>query len=80
MSAPDVTQGSPRRGLYDHEAARYIGLGKTTFLEQVANGEAPKPKRVSRGRLAWDIRDLDAHFDNLPYDDDKGDDKGNPFV
>ena len=54
----------PRRGLSLTEAARYVGVGATKFDEMVKDGRMPKPVRID-GRVLWDIRDLDAAWDNL---------------
>lgn len=45
------------------QAARYVGVSKTTFLEGVGR-TWPKPIAHRRRRL-WDIRDLDAAVDAL---------------
>lgn len=57
-----ITQ--PRRGLSHVEAARYIGVGTTKFDEMVADRRMPQPVRID-GRVLWDIRDLDAAWENL---------------
>lgn len=54
----------PRRGLSHVEAARYIGVGTTKFDEMVADRRMPQPVRID-GRVLWDIRDLDAAWENL---------------
>jgi predicted DNA-binding transcriptional regulator AlpA len=56
--------GMLRRGLREPEAAAYMGVGLTLFREMVADGRAPKAKRVPGStRIVWDVRDLDAAFD-----------------
>jgi hypothetical protein len=37
-----------------------------TFRKMVSDGEMPQPRKA-RGRNSWDIRDLDAYYDRLPY-------------
>jgi excisionase family DNA binding protein len=59
----------PRRGLSCAEAADYIGVSVTKFLEMVSDGRMPKCKQIDRRRV-WDIRALDRSFDMLPGDDD----------
>lgn len=55
---------TPRRGLSCPEAALYIGLSQSKFLELVSNNKMPKPLRVDR-RVIWDIQDLDRAFEAL---------------
>lgn len=57
-----ITQ--PRRGLSRVEAARYVGIGTTKFDEMVKDGRMPKAVRID-DRVLWDIRDLDAAWENL---------------
>ena len=54
----------PRRGLSCTEAATYVGLGQSKFLELVAEKKMPAPVRVDR-RVIWDIHELNAAFDAL---------------
>jgi len=39
-----------------------------TFDKMVADGRMPRAKRLSEGRVAWDVRALDAAIDSLPTD------------
>ena len=48
--------------------APYIGVAPGTFDKLVREGSMPRAKRVSEGRLAWDVRSLDAAIDLLPSD------------
>ncbi|MEM6898420.1 MAG: hypothetical protein AAF583_01435 [Pseudomonadota bacterium] len=57
----------PRRLLKVAEAAGYIGLGETKFRELLADGIVPKPREIEDSISRWDIRDLDAYIDDLPY-------------
>lgn len=57
----------PPRGLNREEAARYIGLGATTFDRLVVDGRMPKPFRVGK-RVIWDRLKLDAAFSDLDED------------
>lgn len=68
--APDdaAIRPAPRRGLSCAEAADYIGVSVTKFLELVADGRMPKAKEIDRRRI-WDIRRLDQAFDALDGDD-----------
>lgn len=53
-----------RRGLRREEAALYVGLRPTKFDELVKKGKMPKPCRIE-GCVIWDVRKLDAAFDEL---------------
>lgn len=55
---------APRRGLSCEEAAGYVGVSVTKFLEMVGDKRMPTPVRIDR-RTIWDIRALDAAFDAL---------------
>lgn len=71
MRVPDQRVSTPpmlRRGLNRMESATYVGFSATKFDEMVGDGRMPKPKRVDRRKI-WDLRDLDASFENLPYED-----------
>jgi hypothetical protein len=65
--AQAVTASSPRRGLSRVDAAIYVGVGLTKFDEMVADGRMPAPRRID-GRKIWDVRELDASFEDLPHD------------
>lgn len=54
----------PPRGMSREEAARYIGVGTTTFDRLVAERRMPKPLRVGK-RVIWDRLKLDAAFTEL---------------
>lgn len=59
----------PPRGLGRLEAARYLGLGASTFDALVREGKMPKSRQISGGRVVWDRLALDLYFDNLPTND-----------
>ncbi|MFN4017669.1 MAG: helix-turn-helix transcriptional regulator [Reyranella sp.] len=63
MSDPD-TLSYPPRGLSREEAARYIGVGTTTFDGLVADGRMPKPMRLGK-RVIWDRLKIEAAFADL---------------
>lgn len=71
--APDDlrdTMRPPARGLNRLEAARYVGVGPTTFDKLVSEGKMPRPARVGMRRI-WDRRRLDLAFEALqPEQDD----------
>lgn len=54
----------PPRGMSRETAARYIGVGTTTFDKLVAEGRMPKPKRVG-GRVIWDRWAIEGYFEDL---------------
>lgn len=60
-----------RRGLSLDEAAVYVGVGPTMFLRLVSQRQMPKPVMVG-GRKVWDVRSLDAAFDDLPRENGGG--------
>lgn len=70
--APDdaAIRPAPRRGLSCVEAADYIGVSVTKFLELVADARMPAAKRID-GRRVWDIRKLDQAFDAIDGDEDE---------
>jgi predicted DNA-binding transcriptional regulator AlpA len=49
-------------------AAAYISVAPGTFDKMVEDGRMPRAKRLTEGRVAWDIRALDAAVDSLPSD------------
>jgi predicted DNA-binding transcriptional regulator AlpA len=54
------------RGLNRAQAAAYIGVSPGTFDKMVADERMPAPRCINARRL-WDIRELDAAFDDLPH-------------
>lgn len=54
----------PPRGLSREEAARYVGVGTTTFDGLVQDGRMPKPMRLGK-RVIWDRLKIDAAFTDL---------------
>ena len=55
------------RGVSRVEAAAYVGVSPSKFDEMVSDRRMPPPRRVD-GRKVWDVREVDAAFDVLPYD------------
>ena len=68
MTTPD-TLAYPPRGLSREEAARYIGVGTTTFDRLVAEGRMPKPLRVGK-RAIWDRVKVELAFAALDEGDE----------
>jgi predicted DNA-binding transcriptional regulator AlpA len=58
------TYSYPPRGLSREAAARYIGVGTTTFDRLVAGRRMPKPVRLGK-RVVWDRIKVDAAFLDL---------------
>lgn len=49
-----------------YDAARYVGVSRSTFDRFVAEGKLPKgEKRVGWKELAWFPKDLDEYIDKL---------------
>jgi predicted DNA-binding transcriptional regulator AlpA len=59
-----ATDAAPRRGLNRVEAAGYVGVGTSKFDDMVKDGRMPRPISIDSRRV-WDLRALDAAFDNL---------------
>ncbi len=62
MSNPAIP-GWPR-ALHLEWTAAYVGLGKSTWLDLVAKGEAPPPLELTPGRVAWLREHLDAWLED----------------
>jgi predicted DNA-binding transcriptional regulator AlpA len=54
----------PPRGMDAERAARYVGTGKTKFLELVQDGRMPQPFRYEKDMPRWDRLDLDAAIED----------------
>jgi excisionase family DNA binding protein len=54
----------PPRGLSREEAARYVGVGPSTFDKLIEEGRMPKPLRVGK-RVIWDRLKVEAAFAEL---------------
>ena len=64
------TLAYPPRALRADRAAAYLDMGTSTFLELVAQGRLPKPKKL-RGLTFWDRLALDQfvdHYEGEPED------------
>lgn len=55
-------------GLRLPQAAAFVGMSPSKFLELVERGTFPKPKSIDRVRV-WDRRRLAEAFELLPGDD-----------
>jgi excisionase family DNA binding protein len=57
------TQAYPPRALRADDAANYLGMSRSKFLDLVADGILPKPRR-GHGLVLWDRRELDVAFES----------------
>jgi excisionase family DNA binding protein len=64
MKPVDSLSYAPR-GLSREEAARYVGVGVTKFMEMVKDRRMPRPKKID-GRVVWDRIKIEAAFTDLP--------------
>jgi excisionase family DNA binding protein len=64
MTRPRVVIDFAPRGLSTDEAARYIGVGRTTFEDLVSRRKMPRPKRIGT-RVIYDRFEVDACFSDL---------------
>lgn len=51
------------------DAARFLAISESLLDNLVARGEAPKPRKISKGRTAWLVDDLDAWARGRPISD-----------
>lgn len=51
------------------EAAKFLAISTTTLENMVAKGLAPKPRKVSPGRVGWLVEELEAWGRKLPESD-----------
>lgn len=58
------TVAYPPRGFSREEAARYVGVGTTTFDGLVQEGRMPRPMRLGK-RVIWDRLKIEAAFADL---------------
>jgi predicted DNA-binding transcriptional regulator AlpA len=49
-------------------AAAYLSVSPSLFDELIKDGRMPKPRRLSKKRVAFDVRELDIAIDSLPAD------------
>jgi predicted DNA-binding transcriptional regulator AlpA len=63
-----LPQTLPPRLISREAAAAYLSVAPGTFDKMVREGRMPSAKRVSEGRVAWDVRALDAAIESLPSD------------
>lgn len=54
------------RLLRDREAAALLGVARSTFLEMVQKGDAPKPVQLPGRITRWRFSDLQGYIAGLP--------------
>jgi excisionase family DNA binding protein len=64
----------PPRGLSRVQVAEYVGVSASTFDKMVTDGDMPAPKRI-RGRVIWDLKEVDRAFEALSEGDENPWDK-----
>lgn len=63
----------PPRLVGREAAAAYLSLSPAMFDAMVRDKRMPPPLRLTKGRKAWDVRQLDQAIDELPLDGDDTD-------
>lgn len=58
------TDGNQQRGLGQKDAAAYVGVPVSAFLQMVAKGHMPAPLMLD-GHVLWDRHRIDRYFDVL---------------
>lgn len=53
--------------------SEYSGMSRSTVLRRVKDGTFPAPVRLGPGRVAWDVRDLEAWAADRPRAVPQGD-------
>jgi excisionase family DNA binding protein len=61
----------PPRGFRSGQAAAYLGMSRSKFLELVDEGRLPRPRVVDAMRI-WDRVELDTAFDEFAEHGDEG--------
>lgn len=68
MSKTPVIQIEPLY-LASAQAAAFLSLSESMLAKLVAQGSAPKPRKLSAGRSAWLVEELKAWGKALPVSD-----------
>lgn len=64
-----MTTNPPRIFADREQAAEALAVSVRTFEAMVARGDAPKPRKVSSGRVAWLWRELVEFAESRPVSD-----------
>ncbi len=51
------------------DAAVYLSISETSLERLVADGDLPKPRKLSQGRVAWLVEELDTWGRSRPVSD-----------
>lgn len=51
------------------QAASFLSLSESMLIKLVAQGSLPKPRKLSAGRSAWLVEELEAWGKSLPVSD-----------
>ena len=51
------------------QAASFLSLSESMLIKLVAQGSLPKPRKLSTGRSAWLVEELEAWGKSLPVSD-----------
>jgi hypothetical protein len=73
MNASLTTRPILRRGLSRVDAATYLGDSPSKFDELRKDGRVG-PAKIVDGRKIWDLKDLDAAFDQFPSENSNAED------
>lgn len=52
-----------------HQAAQYLSISESMLEKLVSQGDAPKPRKLSAGRAAWLLEELEAWGKDRPVSD-----------
>ena len=67
-AAPTVIQAAPLMVPRD-QAAIALGISERTLEGLVATGDLPPPRKISKGRVGWLWRELQAFAESRPVSD-----------
>lgn len=68
MSKTTMVQIKPLY-LASAQAAAFLAMSESLLIKLVAQGSVPKPRKLSAGRSAWLVEDLEAWGKALPVSD-----------
>lgn len=46
---------------------KFVGVGKSTYYVEAAEGRMPKPRQITRGRVGIPLSEAKAFRDSLPH-------------
>lgn len=68
MSKESIVQIKPLY-LASAQAASFLSLSESMLIKLVAQGSLPKPRKLSAGRSAWLVEELESWGKSLPVSD-----------